>query len=117
MGEANRPRREEDGKRARGVRPDAGWVTNSFDHPAVYRCYSEPSYKTRKHGELLYVGISVRWPERIPAHNRDKSWWSEVAAITLTYYPSVGDALKAEHKAITQEHPKYNVRYRTRNKT
>ena len=61
-----------------------------------------------KDGELLYVGISMSFLHRQVAHRRVKSWFDQIATITLTHYPSRREALDAETLAIRTESPKYN---------
>lgn len=60
-------------------------------------------------GGLLYVGISFSVVRRTGEHRRDRSWWSEVASITLEWFDSREDAIEAERKAIESESPRYNI--------
>jgi predicted GIY-YIG superfamily endonuclease len=60
-------------------------------------------------GELLYVGITERGPERWKAHRKDKSWWTDVTSITTEHYDTRTEALDAERAAIIAEQPKHNV--------
>lgn len=60
-------------------------------------------------GELLYVGISSKPPQRWGQHAADKEWWPEVADLSLEWLDSRADALDAEGRAIRTEKPKYNV--------
>jgi len=59
-------------------------------------------------GQLLYVGISVRPGHRFGAHAR-KDWWREVETITMDWFPSSAEALRAEGLAIRFEGPVYNI--------
>lgn len=59
-------------------------------------------------GELLYVGVSLTWPQRVKAHGDEKPWWSEVATISLEHFGSPEAAYDAEVQAIKSEDPRYN---------
>jgi excinuclease UvrABC nuclease subunit len=78
-------------------------VSNAGRH-ALYRFYSDK-------GELLYVGTSGDFGRRFPVHAQ-KIWFLQVRGITLEWYASEDDALKAERRAIHVEHPRYNVQHR-----
>lgn len=60
-------------------------------------------------GQLLYVGISLRAPERMHQHQRDKPWWTEVACITLEHHATIKSAEQAETDAIVADKPRYNI--------
>lgn len=71
----------------------------------IYRLYAED-------GSLLYIGLTCRWlVDRLTAHRRTKSWWSEVASVSIepqrVHY---WESLNAERAAIKAEHPRYNKR-------
>jgi hypothetical protein len=58
---------------------------------------------------LLYVGISARpLLGRLKEHGAAKSWWPEVAYLTVEHFPTRAEAAAAEVRAIRTEHPKYN---------
>jgi hypothetical protein len=61
--------------------------------------------------QLLYVGISHRWPSRMKQHSKDKSWFDLVCRVDVESYPSRRDAQKAEQTAISRERPIHNVHY------
>lgn len=64
-------------------------------------------------GELLYVGRTLDVRSRIKDHRVQKSWWSEVAQISLEHFASLEEVAAAERAAIADENPKWNVvRYR-----
>ena len=66
----------------------------------LYRCFDGD-------GQLLYVGIS--WStKRFRQHKNGKSWWREVATISIEHYPTRRQALNAEREAIQTEDPIYN---------
>ncbi|WP_158813206.1 GIY-YIG nuclease family protein [Streptomyces rimosus] len=60
-------------------------------------------------GELLYVGISTKPPQRWSQHAVDKVWWPEVADLSLEWFDSKSEALAAERRAIRAESPRHNV--------
>lgn len=60
-------------------------------------------------GVLLYVGITNDPKERFKAHGGEKSWWSEVANVTVEHLPSRQHLQAAESNAITNERPLYNI--------
>lgn len=62
-------------------------------------------------GVLLYVGITFRPETRFYAHEQGKSWWHEVAEITLEHFAGRATVEEAERVAIRTERPKYNVIY------
>ncbi len=59
-------------------------------------------------GELLYVGISLNVLTRTSSH-RYREWFSELARIEVEHYPTRGDAMEAELKAIREESPLFNI--------
>lgn len=71
------------------------------DH-VLYRFYSAT-------GQLLYVGITWNPPTRFQSHRRTKSWWRDVAGITIEHYDSRSDLENAERRAIQVERPLHNV--------
>lgn len=60
-------------------------------------------------GNLLYVGIAGNPGRRFAQHSGDKHWWGDVAETTLTHFDTRAEALRAEKRAIRDEHPAYNV--------
>jgi predicted GIY-YIG superfamily endonuclease len=60
-------------------------------------------------GVLLYVGITNNPKGRFRTHGELKSWWSEVATITLQHLPSRLHLEAAESDAIKNEGPLYNI--------
>jgi predicted GIY-YIG superfamily endonuclease len=60
-------------------------------------------------GQLLYVGISSKPPQRWGQHAADKEWWPEVADLSLEWLESRSAALDAESHAIRTEKPLHNV--------
>lgn len=60
-------------------------------------------------GELLYIGLTTRLPQRFRDHRQSKEWWSQVARIELQHYETHGELVAAEVNAIRQEHPRHNV--------
>ena len=74
----------------------------SNEETVLYRHFSED-------GSLLYVGISLSWPQRTRTHARKAEWFSQVAKVTIERFPSRGEALAAERDAIRNERPKHNI--------
>lgn len=70
---------------------------------------------------LLYVGITMSPQLRLRDHRIQKTWFSEVARITLEHFGSREELEGAERSAVRMESPRYNVvRYssdRPRDKT
>jgi len=60
-------------------------------------------------GRLLYVGISLSALKRAAEHRGDKDWWSDVARMDVTHYPTRTEAAAAERSAIIAEGPLHNV--------
>lgn len=69
---------------------------------ALYRIYDAD-------GALLYVGISIRLPERVAEHSKDKPWWMSAARIDLEHFPDRTSAGIAEAAAIRAERPIHNT--------
>lgn len=69
---------------------------------AVYRQFDE-------NGRLLYVGKSVNLLARIAEHFRDAAWRQDVAYITVEWFDTEDEALRAEAMAIYSERPIHNV--------
>ena len=60
-------------------------------------------------GALLYVGITGHLPARIAAHDGEKRWWQDVAAVTVEHFSTRDAASAAETTAIKSENPLYNI--------
>lgn len=69
---------------------------------ALYRFYGQD-------GTLLYVGMTMDPGRRWKEHAADKSWWHEVADITVEQFATRDEVLEAERWAIIRGRPKYNV--------
>lgn len=67
-------------------------------------------------GALLYVGITSNLDERLKDHRSDKrkTWWPQVAQVTVEHHPTELDARRAESKAIRSEEPAWNKEGRVR---
>lgn len=93
---------EASGRRARGRPPIAQYYEERLpnDEASLYRVYH--------HTELLYVGISLSFLQRLATHSR-RPWWREVTHITTTHFSSRLEADIAERIAIRNEQPKYNI--------
>ena len=62
-------------------------------------------------GNLLYVGISNNWQQRLRQHYKDSSFHYEATCITLERFNTREQVEAAEKKAIISENPKYNKAY------
>lgn len=64
-------------------------------------------------GTLLYVGATTNPKLRFSAagHAGDKSWWSEVATISLQHFDDLDSLIAAEREAIESENPQHNSVY------
>lgn len=60
-------------------------------------------------GSLLYVGISLSWPQRTKAHAKGSRWFEQVARVEIENFPTREAALDAEREAIKREKPAFNV--------
>jgi len=60
-------------------------------------------------GHLLYVGTSLNALNRIGGHKNNSTWYKSIANMTIERFDCKENALKAERKAITEEHPLHNV--------
>lgn len=68
----------------------------------LYRHYDEA-------GRLLYVGISWSSIARFAAGHRQRASWAErTVRIDIERFPSRGEALEAERRAIAEEEPLHN---------
>lgn len=70
----------------------------------VYRLFSAAD-------DLLYVGCSIRFLDRMAQHSGNTEWFGEVAKITLQHCETHRAALLAEEQAIRSEQPRYNFAY------
>ena len=61
------------------------------------------------HGNLLYVGISAKFGNRLAAHAREKLWFSFATTVTLEHFATREEAEGAEAVAIQTEHPSQNI--------
>lgn len=100
-------RTEMSGRRARGREPIVQYCEEELPNgiAAVYRAYSD--------SELLYVGSSATFIQRLATHGR-RPWWPEVTRIAITHFTSRPDAENAVRTAINTEQPKYNINGRRR---
>jgi hypothetical protein len=66
-------------------------------------------YRMRaRRGELLYVGQSIRLPQRIKEHRKSKLWWESVDCIELEHFQSQEALDDAERRAIIFGRPLHN---------
>ena len=62
-------------------------------------------------GRLLYVGISLSAVQRLGQHRDNTHWFEAIASVSIEWLPSRAEALEAERRAITTEHPAHNVQH------
>lgn len=65
-------------------------------------------------GNLLYIGITNCLPRRLGDHERYKSWFSDVASVSVETFPNRESVLAAEKAAIRAESPMHNVVHSTK---
>jgi hypothetical protein len=70
----------------------------------LYRAYGP-------HDQLLYVGISGNWSERLHSHEKTSEWMEQADYVTLERYATREDVEKAERAAIITEAPVFNKMY------
>lgn len=68
---------------------------------ALYRFFD-------KDGQLLYVGVSSNWQQRLKQHYKESLFHWEAATITLEHFDTRESVEEAEKLAIQTENPKYN---------
>lgn len=71
------------------------------DMHALYRMFDDRD-------RLLYIGITGDLGKRLGQHSF-KRWFPLVQRITLEWLPNRAAALVAERRAISAEHPRYNL--------
>lgn len=62
---------------------------------------------TDYNGTVLYVGITADIQQRVNQHS-EKSWFSKVAAVECTEYPTRDEAVAAETDLIKRLRPRHN---------
>jgi predicted GIY-YIG superfamily endonuclease len=67
----------------------------------LYRAYGPQN-------QLLYVGISGNWSERLHSHERNSEWMQLTDFVKLERYPTREAVEKAERQAIVTESPIFN---------
>jgi len=64
--------------------------------------------------ELLYVGVTMNFVDRMRTHRREQQWSSEITKITIERFETREDVLVAEKAAIVDESPRYNSQHNSR---
>ena len=62
-------------------------------------------------GQLLYVGISNNWQQRLKQHYKDSDFHYEASVITLERFATRAEVEAAERQAILSENPVYNKQH------
>lgn len=57
---------------------------------------------------LLYVGISGKWSERLHAHEKTSDWMEQTDWVKIERFPNRPSVEQAEREAIRNEKPIYN---------
>jgi hypothetical protein len=76
---------------------------------------TEPHYVYRhfdEQGDLLYVGCTVDPRVRKTAHKTNSWWFDQVVTTRMIVFPDRAYALEKERQAITDEHPRFNIKGR-----
>jgi hypothetical protein len=91
------------GRKARGRKPTFQFYEEHLadDVFTVYRVYHL--------NELLYVGHSLHFLQRLATYKLRQTWWRDITHVTLNHFTSEYDARNAERLAIRTERPKYNI--------
>jgi predicted GIY-YIG superfamily endonuclease len=76
---------------------------------ALYRHYGEC-------GDLLYVGISLRFVRRLHEHEKRSGWFQGITSVKVEWFENRNDALQAERLAIQNENPLYNKQLKKKSK-
>jgi hypothetical protein len=63
-------------------------------------------------GRLLYVGVSLNVVNRLAQHRSGSRWYNDIKRVDVEPFETREQALNAECKAISEEHPVYNLRPR-----
>lgn len=85
-----------------------GFVQNTRAKPVDW---TKMQYLYRAYGpedQLLYVGISGNWSERLHAHERTSEWMELAEWVKLERYATREQVEKAEREAILTEAPIFN---------
>lgn len=61
-----------------------------------------------KDNNLLYVGISNNWQQRLRQHYKESEFHNEAVVMTMQHFEERGQVEEAEKLAIQTENPKYN---------
>lgn len=69
---------------------------------ALYRLYART-------GELIYVGATYCFQERMEQHARSSSWWAEVDDAFVVFFPGRAALLAEEARVIRRSRPRHNV--------
>lgn len=64
-------------------------------------------------GQLLYVGISGKWSERLHQHERDSAWMQLTDYVKIERFDTREEVAEAERFAVQTEKPVYNKQYST----
>jgi hypothetical protein len=61
--------------------------------------------------KLLYVGVSLSTLNRLGQHKDHSHWFTTIARVEVSRFPTRADALAAERLAIQVEAPAHNIRH------
>lgn len=66
-------------------------------------------------GQVLYVGVTFRFKDRMRGHAQSSPWWPLVQRILVRFYSDRAAAEAAEGVAIGADRPKWNILREERN--
>lgn len=69
-------------------------------------------YRVYDNKQLLYIGATQRFQQRMWEHYKSTHWWPENPRVTKEYYLNRKDMLEAETFAINLDKPVHNVKRR-----
>ena len=72
---------------------------------AVYQFWSAE-------GELLYVGISKNFSQRVRSHIKNTEMWPAVDRAVVRFFESRMEALSEERRLILENGPRYNYQWK-----
>jgi len=67
--------------------------------------------------ELLYIGVTMNFVDRMRTHRREQPWSDQITKITIERFETREDVLAAEKSAIVAESPRYNNQHNSRRRS
>jgi hypothetical protein len=89
-----------------GMRPPWELIKGVHEY-ILYRCYGQTT-------ELLYIGSTCYFHNRIKQHSKSTPWWHDVDCIVIERHQDLQTLRQHEYSAIRYEYPLHNkIRYRS----